>query len=194
MQAEHLWIDSNSKRVNINNPAIKHQPDINGVKHAGGLNKQQLEALGYQEITIQEMPDDYSDATYFRAEQESAPYVVYTQKSTDQLAKVRWAMIKTIRDELTENGGCFVAGKWFHSDMKSKQQQIALHLKNGGMPPGMMWKTFDGSFIEMTAELAAELFNAQLARENLIFSTAEIKKNDASDIYSGWPARYVPQE
>lgn len=39
-------------------------------------------------------PADYSDETYYRTEQDDAPYVIYTQKSPQQLKQVRNAKRK----------------------------------------------------------------------------------------------------
>lgn len=139
-------------------------------------------------------PADYSEDTYYRTEQDDAPYVVYTKKSPEQLAAIRWQKLKQIRDELTEEGGCLVQGKWFHSDVKSKQQQLALHVAGANLPEMLLWKTMDGSFINMTQALAAELFAAQIARESTIFAICELKRSDDTPVNDGWPDRYVPQE
>jgi hypothetical protein len=53
-----------------------------------------------------------------------------------------------------------------------------------------MWKTMDGSFVEMTPALANSLFWAQLATEQAIFTVAETKKNDSTDVQAGWPETY----
>lgn len=145
----------------------------------------------YEEIPDPQPPADYSDETYYRTEQDDAPYVVFTRKSDEQIAAVRWEKLKTIRDELTDNGGCLVQGKWFHTDPKSKQQQMALTMMGQNIPANLMWKTMDGSFIEMTPALAAELFAAQVAREATIFNLCEAKRLDDTPVNEGWPERYV---
>lgn len=138
-------------------------------------------------------PVDYSDDTYDRKEQDDAPYVVYTKKSDEQIQAARWAKIKQKRDELTDNGGCLVGGKWFHTDTKSKQQQMALTMLGAAIPANLQWKTMDGTFITMTQTLAGQLFGAQIVREQAIFAHAEVLKADINaDINSGWPARYEP--
>lgn len=108
----------------------------------------------------------------------------------EKLSEIRWSKIKKIRDDLTNNGGCFVAGKWFHSDPKSKQQQMALMMMGNNLPEGIQWKTMDGTFIELTPQIIYDLFQAQVQREQEIFSIAEAKKNDSSLIEEGWPASY----
>ena len=141
---------------------------------------------------VQEIPDPIreSDETHYNQETDESPYILCTPKPPDLLAKARWEKLKTIRDELIENGGCFVSNKWFHSDVRSKQQQIALVMLGSNIPANLNWKTMDGSLVTMTETLAGQIFMAQIAREQEIFNIAETKKNDTSIIASGWPARY----
>lgn len=139
-------------------------------------------------------PDGYSEETHIRTEQDDAPYVVYTKKSDEAIAAIRWQKIKPKRDDLTKNGGCRVAGKWFHSDTDSKQQQMALTMLGASIPANLQWKTMDGSFVTMTQTLAGQLFQAQIGREQAIFAHAETLKADPNaDIDTGWPARYVAE-
>lgn len=110
-----------------------------------------------------------------------------------ETAAERWQKIKAKRDDLTKNGGCLVAGKWFHSDTDSKQQQMALTMLGASIPANLQWKTMDGSFVTMTQTLAGQLFQAQIVREQAIFAHAETLKADPNaDIGTGWPARYEP--
>jgi len=139
-------------------------------------------------------PADYSDSLYYRTEQDTAPYVVYTRKSDEQIAAYRWEALKVFRDDLILNGGCFVAGKWFHTDVYSKQQHMALMMLGASLPAGIQWKTMDGSFITLTQEIVAQLFQAQITREQGIFALAEVKRLDATPISEGWPERYIPPE
>ena len=156
-----------------------------------GTRYNQVPSHLYEEIADPAPPADYSDDIYYRTEQDDAPYVVYTRKSDEQIQAVHWQKIKQTRDELTDNGGCLVGGKWFHTDTKSKQQQMALTMLGAAIPANLQWKTMDGSFITMTQTLAAQLFAAQITREQTIFAHAEALKADINaDIDAGWPARY----
>lgn len=141
---------------------------------------------------VEEIPDPVreSDETHYNQEIMEAPYLICTPKSPEQLAQLRWSKLKQIRDDLTENGGCLVAGKWFHTDVKSKQQQLALTILGTNIPANLQWKTMDGSFITMTQTLASQVFTAQVAREQEIFSIAETKKEDQTLVTEGWPAKY----
>lgn len=156
-----------------------------------GVRYPRMPAELYEEIPEPAAPIDFSDDTYYKTEQQDAPYVVYTRKSDEQIAQVRSAKLQQFRDDLTDNGGCLVQGKWFHTDTKSKQQQMALTMMGASLPTGLQWKTMDGTFIEMTQALATELFAAQVSREATIFFVCESKKSDTTPLNEGWPARYV---
>lgn len=112
-----------------------------------------------------------------------------------------WQQIKAKRDEIQDNGGCEVGGKWYHTDTKSKQQQIALVMVGANIPNDLLWKTMDGSFVQMTQQLANQVFAAQVARETAVFTVAETHRaavnalQTAEDVngydYStGWPQTF----
>lgn len=109
----------------------------------------------------------------------------------------KWEDIKAKRDALSDTGGYLVAGKWFHSDTKSKIQQLGLTMMGAAVPP-VPWKTMDGSFITMTQALAGGIFQAAAAQDMAIFAAAETHKAqlDAAadpltyDFSGGWPATY----
>jgi hypothetical protein len=174
-----IWKDT-LKRCN---PAAKYtSPD--------GTRYTRVPADLYEEIPDPIPPADFSDETYYRTEQDDAPYVVFTRKSDEQLAAIWWEKVKQQRDELTDNGGCLVGDKWFHTDAKSKQQQMALMIMSANLPSALLWKTMDGTFVEMTPSLAQSIFIAQVMRESQIFNIAENAKiAPFTDIT--WPARYT---
>lgn len=107
-----------------------------------------------------------------------------------------WERIKAARDRRTQAGGYQAGGKWFHSDTFSRTQQIGLVMLGAGIPPGTMWKTMDGSFIEMTPALAQQVFAAAAAQDLATFAAAEAHKAameaaadpGAYDFSGGWPA------
>ena len=51
----------------------------------------------YEEIAEPEVPEDYSPDTYYRTEQDEAPYVVFTKKSEEQLSELRLVKAKIER-------------------------------------------------------------------------------------------------
>lgn len=106
--------------------------------------------------------------------------------------------IKMLRDDKLQKNGYQVGTNWFHSDTFSRTQQIALFSLGANIPVGLQWKTMDGSFVEMTQQLAADIFAAGVASDTAVFAHAEalIAAINASpgvpttDIYAGWPAGY----
>lgn len=121
-----------------------------------------------------------------------------------RLVKARsamWERIKVYRDRLSDYGGYKVAvsgvDKWFHSDPKSKTQQLGLYLM-GASVPAVQWKTMDGTFVTMTQALAGAIFQAASAQDQAIFAAAEQHRaamEAAADplAYSfsgGWPVVY----
>lgn len=109
-----------------------------------------------------------------------------------------WERIKSERDRRSDEGGYRVGGKWYHSDQKSRSQQLGLVLLGDNLPAGVQWKTMDGSFVTMTPVLAREILAAAAASDQAIFVAAEIHKAamEASaepalyDFYGGWPAMF----
>lgn len=93
----------------------------------------------------------------------------------EQRAQV-WERIKAHRERLSDQGGYQVTlgevTKWFHSDLKSKTQQIALVVA-GASVPAVPWKTMDGTFVTMSQPWALAIFAAASAQEAAIFATAE---------------------
>lgn len=111
-----------------------------------------------------------------------------------------WEIIKGERIRRTANGGYHIASvdKWFHSDTDSKTQQLGLVIMGAGLPAGIMWKTMDGSFVEMTQALAGEIFTAAVTQETLTFGVAENHREQmllsadplSYDYSAGWPLIY----
>lgn len=115
-------------------------------------------------------------------------------KTIARIAK--WEAIKAVRDRRTDQGGYKVGTKWFHSDQKSRSQQLGLVLLGANIPPNLQWKTMDGSFVTMTQQLAGQVLAAAAASDQAIFAAAETHRaameasaDPASYDYStGWPA------
>lgn len=107
----------------------------------------------------------------------------------------KWDAIKTERDRRTDNGGYMVGDKWFHSDQKSRSQQLGLVLLGANIPAGLQWKTMDGSFVTMTQPLAGQVLAAAAASDQAIFTAAETHRQAmeasadpaAYDFSTGWP-------
>jgi hypothetical protein len=115
-----------------------------------------------------------------------------------EIKAAKWEAIKAERERRTLTGGYQAGGKWFHSDIISRNQQLGLNEINGSIPPGIMWSTMDGSSIEMTWALAQQILAAALQSDRAIFDAARAHKAtmEASadpanyDFSGGWPPVY----
>lgn len=115
-----------------------------------------------------------------------------------QTRAAKWDAIKAERDRRTENGGFKVGVKWFHSDQKSRSQQLGLVLLGANIPAGLQWKTMDGTFVTMTQQLAGQILAAGAASDQAIFAAAETHKTAMEvsaapasyDFSGGWPEVY----
>ncbi len=75
----------NKKRINIHAPFTTD----NGIQYANLLSEDVRKILGVKEIPDPTIPEDYTVETYYRVEQDEAPYVVYTKKSEEQLQQIQ---------------------------------------------------------------------------------------------------------
>lgn len=115
--------------------------------------------------------------------------------SIDQEKAWKWEAIKIERDHRIENGGYKVGTKWFHSDQKSRSQQLGLVLLGAGIPASLQWKIMDGTFVTMTQQLAGQVLAAAAASDQAIFAAAEAHRQAmeasadpaAYDFSTGWP-------
>lgn len=111
----------------------------------------------------------------------------------------KWEAIKTERDKRTQQGGYKVGAKWYHSDTFSRSQQLGLVIMGNNIPQALLWKTMDGSFVEMTPALAQGIFQSAALSDSNVFAYAEtlnqqVQSSDnpeTVDIYSGWPECYL---
>lgn len=116
--------------------------------------------------------------------------VAYLQVRKDDM----WAAIKAERDR-RKAGGVKVGDFWYHSDDTSRIQHIALVMLGTNIPPGLQWKTMDGTFVTMTQSLAGQIFGAIVMSDQNIFAIAEQKKAamealtnpETYDVKPGWP-------
>lgn len=125
-------------------------------------------------------------------------YATTTEAYIKTLQENVCAKIKAIRDEKIANGGHCVDGKWYHSDTVSRSQQTGLYLMGENVPAGLMWKTMDGSFVEMTQALTQKIFFAAASQDSALFQHTESLRQQVKesanpeqvDIESGWPATF----
>lgn len=109
-----------------------------------------------------------------------------------------WEAIKAERDRRA-GLGVKVGQHWFHSDQKSRTQQLGLVLLGANIPADLQWKTLTLTpppvFVPMTQQLAQAIVSATAASDTAIFTTAEAHRlvMEASeapqdyDFSTGWP-------
>lgn len=109
-----------------------------------------------------------------------------------------WERIKAERDRRAAMG-VKVGAHWFHSDQKSRTQQLGLVLLGQSIPAGLQWKTLTFTpppvFVTMTPALAVGIVQSTAASDTAIFTAAEVHRMtmDASaapqdyDFSTGWP-------
>ena len=109
-----------------------------------------------------------------------------------------WEAIKTERDRRAAMG-VKVGSHWFHSDQKSRTQQLGLVMLGQNIPAGLQWKTLSYSpnpvFVTMTPALAQGIVMSTAASDTAIFTAAEVHRMtmEASaapqdyDFSTGWP-------
>lgn len=129
-----------------------------------------------------------------------------TPLTEQEINDTKLAIIKQIKDKadhLTQNGGYPVpvdgVAKWFHSDTISRTQQIGLFLMGTDIPPGLEWKTMDGSFVPMTQQLAQAIFSAATQQDIAIFNHSQQLQTAVLsavnpfviDIDTGWPVTFL---
>ena len=155
--------------------------------------KCQAYANSQMDLLSADLGDDAGDYTELIAEV-AATYVPAPGPTAAEICK----NIKAIRDYKTQNGGYRVGTKWYHSDTFSRTQQLGLRLEGDNLATGIMWKTMDGSFVEMTPLLAQQIFSAAVAQDTALFSHAEYLQTLVNvspepwsiDITLGWPETF----
>ncbi len=102
--------------------------------------------------------------------------------------------IKAERDR-RKGAGCPVGAHVFHSDDSSRIQQLGLVMMGANLPGGIMWKTADNGYVEMTPTLAQQIFATQATRDTTLFAVAQQHIANATqaadplayDYSTGWP-------
>lgn len=140
--------------------------------------------------------------------------VVVVPKPEPTVAEIKadkWEVIKAERDR-RKAGGFKVGALWFHSDADSRIKHLVLKDKardlfaaGGAMTDNLTilgqpvrWKTMDGSFANVTAQLAFDIVTAAGDLDARLFAVAETHRAameaaadpSAYDFSAGWPATF----
>ena len=110
----------------------------------------------------------------------------------EKIYNEKWEKIKEIRT-FKMSDGVFIQsiGKWFHTDLYSKQQIQALVVTNLiGIYKTTAWKTLDNTYVQLTPMLLLQVFGAMLENESRLF---DIGKLHYESLYtSSDPVNYDP--
>lgn len=134
-----------------------------------------------------------------------------TEMPIDEAKQMMWSQIKAERDR-RKAGGFKVGTLWFHSDADSRIQHLGLKDKardliaaGGVMADNLTilgqqvrWKTMDGSFASVTAQLAFDIVSAAGDLDARLFAVAETHRTAmeaaatpaAYDFSAGWPETF----
>lgn len=161
--------------------------------------QEELARLGLIEVTVTGARKD--ERYYINTETLSNGVKTIIASPRPDVVNLKWEDIKAERDRRTENGGYKVGDKWFHSDQKSRAQQLGLVLLGANIPTGLLWKTMDGSFVPMIQPLAQQILESAAASDQAIFASAEVHKAAMEtsaepaeyDFSGGWPPVFGDQ-
>ena len=118
----------------------------------------------------------------------------------EKIYEKKWGEIKEIRT-FKMNDGVFLQsiGKWFHTDLYSKQQIQALVVANViGLYKTTAWKTLDNTYVQLTPLLLLQVFGAMLVNEEQLFGIGKLHyeklyaSNDPVnyDVTNMWPSTF----
>ena len=110
----------------------------------------------------------------------------------EKIYEEKWEKIKEIRTFKMGDGVLIQSiGKWFHTDLYSKQQIQALVVTNLiGIYKTTAWKTLDNTYVQLTPMLLLQVFGAMLENESRLF---DIGKLHYESLYtSSDPVNYDP--
>jgi len=188
----------NGKKISIDADLTVGEGDDAITYPAASLKSAELRA----ELGIVEVPDPVrpDERLYFVTENEDGTYDAIP-RPRDQVTEPVWNKIQA-RREYVKAGGVQVAGKWFHTDDASRIQQIGMAMMGASIPPGLQWKTMDGTFVTMTPELASQVFQAVAALDIASFAAAEAHRTAMKesenpfeyDYSAGWPITFADSQ
>ena len=118
----------------------------------------------------------------------------------EKVYEKKWEEIKEIRT-FKMNDGVFLQsiGKWFHTDLYSKQQIQSLVTANIiGLYKTTAWKTLDNTYVQLTPLLLLQVFGAMLVTEEQLFGIGKLHyvklyaSNDPVnyDVTNMWPSTF----
>lgn len=142
---------------------------------------------------------------------DASGHPILAEPPVAEIKAAKWEAIKAERDR-RKSGGFKVGTLWFHCDADSRIQHLGLKDKardliaaGGAMTDNLTmlgqpvrWKTMDGSFANVTAQLAFEIVAAAGDLDARLFAVAETHRAameaaadpTAYDFSAGWPETF----
>lgn len=90
-----IFINSRGERVNIDAPI-----EFGGIRYQNLRDPHVRNIVGVFEVEEPEAPVDYEEKFWYKTEQQTAPYVVYTKKSDEQILEIKRSELKNKIDSL----------------------------------------------------------------------------------------------
>ena len=158
----------NDKRINIDAPHTTSE----GVTYANLRDPEVRAAVGVVEVAEPQPPADYSDETYYRTEQDEAPYVVFTRKSDEQIAALvkskldaKLALVRGVRESILNRlaGIAFAAqltGDTATADAFVVVRRGLLDITNGITDPALVESTVTARYAAIVAQCTPAMVSA----------------------------------
>lgn len=140
---------------------------------------------------------------YSKFNTDTKSWEIDESKREEYLARAReevWEKIKQKRSESIDTGVYHPRlQKWFHTDAEAQRNYSLLgHAISSALYKPKLWKTMDGTFIEMTREVFQDIIALALGKADEDYKNAEIHKAKlmqstdplAYDYSTGWSPAY----
>lgn len=109
------------------------------------------EAAGVIELAEPEPPTDYDPDFYYRVEQDTSPYVVYTRKPEEQIAEIQMQRAKALRAvEVKDITVTTASGKVFDGDEDAQRRMTMAIVALPDDTTLTSWVLADNSVAEVT--------------------------------------------
>lgn len=154
------------KRFNIYASAT-----FDGIRYHNFTNADLRALLEITWVDEPEPPLDYTDDTYYRVEQDDAPYVVYTPRTPEQIAQIQLNKAKTSRQALVQQITVTTStNKVFDGD-ESSQDRIARAISALDPQETTNWVLADNTVAVVTREELREALRLAGAAQTQIWVT-----------------------
>ena len=159
----------NDKRINIDAPFTT----ADGVTYANLRDPEVRAAVGVVEIPEPQPPEDYSDETYYRTENDTGPdYVVFTKKSDEQIAALvkskldaKLALVRGVRESILNRLAGIAFAAQLTGDTATAEAFVVvrrglLDITNGITDPALVESTVTARYAAIVAQCTPAMVSA----------------------------------